>query len=289
MHKGFNCLDVAAGRVYISRDIVFDESVYPFSKLNPNAGVHLRSEVLLLPNHIQPNNLPTPRVELIDCSNINAPVIPVTANVPLSSGQIAEISTSNDEATLGVRRPQSCADQIVGADQIAATEGPVTQSCADQIVATGNPATQSCADQIICADQIAVTGGPVTQSCADQIVCADQIAATEGPATQSRADQIGGHVPVPDFSPSISSVPLPAIPVRPSTCLQHGIRKTKVYTDGTIRYGLLISSGEPNHLDEALGDSRWKSAMDQEYIALLKNNTWHLVSRKQGMNVIDCK
>jgi hypothetical protein len=96
-------------------------------------------------------------------------------------------------------------------------------------------------------------------------------------------------VSVPDFSPSVSSVPLPAVPVRPSTRLQYGIRKPKVYTDGTIRYGLLTSSGEPNHLDEALGDSRWKSTMDQEYNALLKNNTWHLVQRKQGMNVIDCK
>jgi hypothetical protein len=286
MHKGFKCLDVAAGRVYISRDVVFDESVYPFSKLNPNADVRLRSEILLLLNHIQPNNLPTPGVELIDCSNINTPVIPVTANAPLSSGQIVEISTSNDEATLGVRRTQSCADQIIGADQIAATKGPVTQSCADpivcadQIAATGDPATQSCADQIVCADQIAATGGPVTQSCANQIVCVDQIAATGGPATQFCADQIGGHVPVLDFSPSVSSVPLPAAPLRPNTRLQHGIRKPKVYTDGTIRYGLLIFSGEPNHLDEALGDSRWKSAMDQEYNALLKNNTWHLVPRK---------
>jgi hypothetical protein len=146
MHKGFKCLDVAAGRVYISQDVVFDESVYPFSKLNPNAGVRLRSEVLLLPNHIQPNNLPTPGVELIDCSNINAPVIPVTANAPLSSGQIVEISTSNDEATEGVRHPQSCTDQI------AATEGPVTQSCVDPIV---------------CADQITATRDPAAQSCAD--------------------------------------------------------------------------------------------------------------------------
>jgi hypothetical protein len=98
MHKGFKCLNDAAGRVYISGDVVFDELVYPFSKLNPNAGVHLQSEMLLLPNHIQPNNLPTPGVELLDCSNINVFVIPITANVPLSSGQTTEISTSNDAA-----------------------------------------------------------------------------------------------------------------------------------------------------------------------------------------------
>jgi hypothetical protein len=225
MYKGFKCLDVAAGRVYISRDVVFDESVYPFS-------------------------------------------------------------TSNDEATLGVQRTQSYADQIVCADQIVGAGGPATQSyadqivCADQIAATGGPAAQSCADQIVCADQITATGGPVTQSCANQIVVADQIAATGGPAAQSYANQIGCHVSVPDFSPSVSSVPLPTAPIRPSTRLQHGIRKPKVYTNGTIRYGLLTFSGEPNHLDEALDDSRWKSAMDQEYNALLKNNTCHLVRSK---------
>jgi hypothetical protein len=39
--KGFKCLDVVGGQVYISRDMVFDEGAYPFSKLNPNAGTCL--------------------------------------------------------------------------------------------------------------------------------------------------------------------------------------------------------------------------------------------------------
>jgi hypothetical protein len=41
LHKGFKCLDVAGDQVYISRDVVFDEGAYPFSKLNPNAGTRL--------------------------------------------------------------------------------------------------------------------------------------------------------------------------------------------------------------------------------------------------------
>ena len=49
MHKGFKCLDISEGRIYISRDVVFDEIVYPFAQLHPNAGARLRSEVLLLP------------------------------------------------------------------------------------------------------------------------------------------------------------------------------------------------------------------------------------------------
>jgi hypothetical protein len=48
-HKGFKCLDIVEGRIYILRDVVFDETIYPFAKLNPNAGARLRSEISLLP------------------------------------------------------------------------------------------------------------------------------------------------------------------------------------------------------------------------------------------------
>lgn len=56
MHKGFKYLNAATGRVYISRDVVFDETIYPFSKLHPNAGACLPSKILLLPNTLR--NLP---------------------------------------------------------------------------------------------------------------------------------------------------------------------------------------------------------------------------------------
>ena len=32
LHKGYKCLDPATGRVYISRDVIFDETKYPFSR-----------------------------------------------------------------------------------------------------------------------------------------------------------------------------------------------------------------------------------------------------------------
>lgn len=49
LHKGFKCLDVSTGRVYISRDVTFDENVYPFTSLHSNASARLHSEILLLP------------------------------------------------------------------------------------------------------------------------------------------------------------------------------------------------------------------------------------------------
>jgi hypothetical protein len=38
---------VNTGRIYISRDVVFDEAVFPFEKLHDNAGAYLHKEILL--------------------------------------------------------------------------------------------------------------------------------------------------------------------------------------------------------------------------------------------------
>ena len=58
LHKGFKCLHVSTGRVYISRDVIFDENIFPFTKLHSNAGALLRSEVLLVStSSSQPNSV----------------------------------------------------------------------------------------------------------------------------------------------------------------------------------------------------------------------------------------
>jgi hypothetical protein len=49
-HKGFKCLDISEGRVYIFRDVVFDETIYHFAKLHHNAGARLRKDISLFPS-----------------------------------------------------------------------------------------------------------------------------------------------------------------------------------------------------------------------------------------------
>jgi hypothetical protein len=46
--KGYKCLDPSNGRIYISLDVVFDEEVFPFHSMHPNAGARLRTELSLL-------------------------------------------------------------------------------------------------------------------------------------------------------------------------------------------------------------------------------------------------
>jgi histone deacetylase 1/2 len=52
---------------------------------------------------------------------------------------------------------------------------------------------------------------------------------------------------------------------------------------------MLSSTGEPCTLIEALGDSNWRKAMEEEYDALMINKTWHLVPPSSKKNLIDCK
>jgi hypothetical protein len=57
LHKGYRCLDISTGHIYISHEIVFDETVFPFASLHSNAGARLRQEIDLLPLSLQLLNL----------------------------------------------------------------------------------------------------------------------------------------------------------------------------------------------------------------------------------------
>lgn len=95
--------------------------------------------------------------------------------------------------------------------------------------------------------------------------------------------------------PVADPVPLapPEVPERRVTRLQQGIRKPKIYSDDTIRYDNLATTSdltaEPSTLHDALINKNWKLAMDNEYEALMRNKTWHLVLPSKGKNIIDCK
>jgi hypothetical protein len=76
MHKGVKCLDASTGRVYISRDVVFDENLFPFSDLHPNAGCRLKEDILLLPSS-----------SYVDAQNIvghMSPIVPITDAVQVA-------------------------------------------------------------------------------------------------------------------------------------------------------------------------------------------------------------
>jgi hypothetical protein len=105
----------------------------------------------------------------------------------------------------------------------------------------------------------------------------------------STSNQAGGDQAVTTLAPAepvSASAPTTASAAadtqRPRTRLQQGIRKPKIYTDGTVKYGFLATSDEPHSVEDALHDKNWKEAMDDEYRALIQNKTWHLFLHKRA-------
>jgi hypothetical protein len=145
MHKGFKCLDVADGRVYISRDVVFNETVFPFSKLNPNAGARLHSEILLLPSHLS--------VIPPGCELLNDPCTNVQTNVQSSAAEnlvcIDQVGGGGDLAiTSSVPSANSHGDS--GLRCTPATTDPEGSLC---------PAPEPEEDSGTCGSSRMVTGG----------------------------------------------------------------------------------------------------------------------------------
>jgi hypothetical protein len=95
LHKGFKCLNVSGGHVYISRDVVFDETDFPFTKLTLNVGTHLHEEILLLPSSStdQPSSDPGGESTVIPSAHVH--ILPVSTNVVPSCAVPAEYLEQN--------------------------------------------------------------------------------------------------------------------------------------------------------------------------------------------------
>jgi hypothetical protein len=93
-----------------------------------------------------------------------------------------------------------------------------------------------------------------------------------------------GDMPVTVFAPEAGPTH------QYGTQLKNNVRKPKQRTDDTVTYSVVRSSiSKPTSHVAALKDPLWRQAMDDEFHALLKNDTWHLVPPHAGLNIIDCK
>lgn len=91
LHKGFKCLDPTAGRVYVSRNVIYDEHVFPFSLLHPNASARLRAELALLPDVLRNPSSHFRDAILRDQSLVNS----TPTNVVSSSPTAMDVTGSN--------------------------------------------------------------------------------------------------------------------------------------------------------------------------------------------------
>nr|AAT85031.1 putative polyprotein [Oryza sativa Japonica Group]ABF96679.1 retrotransposon protein, putative, Ty1-copia subclass [Oryza sativa Japonica Group] len=257
LHKGFKCLDPSTGRVYISRDVVFDETQFPFTKLHPNVGAKLRAEIALVPE--------------------------LAASLPRGLQQISSVINTPENANVSNENMQQ--DSTYDNEPETETDGaPDTVSANAPAESSGSPPINEPASPF--GESDSATASPAS---APVNSAPHPDAAASGSSAPRGSTSQGGTPSVAIDDPHPATTVTGQEAQRPRTRLQSGIRKEKVYTDGTVKWGMLTSTGEPENLQDALQNNNWKCAMDAEYMALIKNNTWHLVPPQQGRNVIDCK
>ncbi|WVZ95953.1 hypothetical protein U9M48_041653 [Paspalum notatum var. saurae] len=311
MHKGFKCLDVATGQVYISRDVNFDETVYPFANLHPNAGARLRSEILLLSDNLQnPSSVSSGENNAADPSVIFPdPVVePLVAGTHTGGDDVflrtRDVCTAPFTAspTPGDPTPTAVGSSMSGTSPATRTLGRTPPAPASTTV---GPALSTYMALGAISPPPVTDSAPASTSGASVTARASGCPAVEGPggstspptselpaAASPSSASVLAPADIGQATPSADNATVPqpesVSPHRPMTRLQKGIRQPKVRTDGTIRWCNSVCM-EPTNLQDALNNDNWRFAMDKEFDALMKNRTWHLVPHQRGLNVIDCK
>jgi hypothetical protein len=291
MHKEFN-------------PVVF----FPFASLHSAAGPRYHSDVLLQSPSEFGNNAFT--------NTINSPTVsvmpPVSPPLQLQLQASAPGTTSTTAHPASAPANLSVPDALVPGPASASGLDPV--SCAvhmldDSALAPGHdtphvhaPASALGHDEATSGQDVlppgpsaSTVGGPgilphQTSAPIELDVTAPGPTPTLVPATSPvRA------CPSAPLTTTASAVPPASSLVRPTTSgvappspartrLRAGISRPKIFTDGTVRYGM-ITTGTPYNLKEALSNTDWRAAMDTEYQALLRNQTWHLVPPEPGRNL----
>jgi histone deacetylase 1/2 len=266
MHKGYKCLDRSTGRIFISRDVVFDEKVFPFSTPGVSVDVSTLERAITFP-------LDEP---VTSASMRNYDLSYLTANSPsLDAVFPSQVPNNVTDAT----HVQSLLD-MAPSQNVLDVHGGCMHNTSPEVVSPG--VARSSTD----SGSASVTSSgpePLGSACPSSVFPADvPRLELEQPASPS---------------PSLAAMPSVASPAEPAqahpmvTRHRDHTRKEKAYTDGTVRYDSRRRAffAAPVSHHEALREPEWYAAMSAEFDALSQTKTWTLVPRPPGVNIVGSK
>lgn len=225
-HKGFKCLG-PQNRVFISRDVLFDESSFPFSS-SPSV-----------------SSFPS----LPSSSSSSTGFLSSLPSIPL----VPSIMTSAPSNT-----------NVINMSNASPVLQPVTTD-------------------------VFVSPSPVQDPLSPQ--SSSSSASSSGSSTRYMLPPPSPFLSSNNQSSSVSTTPS-VIPSQPSAKLTTNHNAHTMLTrskQGIFKPKAYLAITEPKNTAAALSHPQWKAAMDEEYNALITNNTWSLVPLPQGKKPIGCK
>jgi hypothetical protein len=266
MHKGYKCLDRSTGRIFISRDVVFDEAVFPFSTPGVSVNVSTLEQAITFPSDEPATSEPMRNYDLFY----------LTANPPgLGTVFLSQVPDVVADAT----PVRSLHDNNPGHCVVDVHEGSMHSTSMHNMSPEAASPEEACSSADSSSASVMSSGSaPLGTACPSQVF----------PAAILHLELEQPSSPTPSVASPVDD-PVPTHPM--VTRHRDHTRKDKAYTDGTVRYDSRRRAffAAPISHHDALREPEWYAAMSAEFDALSQTKTWTLVPRPPGVNIVGSK
>ena len=243
-HKGYKCLD-SAGRLYISKDVIFNEYKFPYA-------------------------------ELFSC---NQPSTTSDTSHPFTTFPIAQLPTYNT-SSVNTPSPSNTAPIQANSEHFSSHHTELSQSPLQHNTPLNSTSTHSSPNLHHLPPGPILNPEPLT------------VLPPSSLGSVSSASQSHNFSQSSTDSSTTSAPPSPHAPphrIHPNNTHNMATRGKHGIVQKRIQPTLLLTHLEPTSYKQAMKDTDWLHAMNLEYDALMKNNTWTLVHPPPNRKAVGCK
>ncbi|CAM8986787.1 unnamed protein product [Rhodiola kirilowii] len=293
-HKGYKCLDRRTGRIYISRNVVFDEHIFPYATPNivPNLST-LTSPVSFPGDEPATQGVPMRNYNLSLTSTDDLCSFTVPVQIPYHKDVTNDIHGVLAHSDTGPPTAQHDGTvhpiHLLPAATVREDAGPSNS----QTTTASSPHHLPSPTCRLAHETIGPTQAQQNPTVSEPPSSSSPIESSEtlipSAVSFSPSDRDTSPSDAPDVTPQTPSAAPPVNQIR--TRLRDGISQPKRYTDGTVRYdpNRRAFLAVPATYRVALSEPAWRLAMEEEFSALCRTHTWQLVPRPPGTNVVGSK